>query len=60
MLRIIKCPLGNRRAFSVFYCISYDRDIIVLKKCKFTVIIAKISYKKGNNIINQGSVLTEP
>ena len=30
------------------------------EKCKFTVIIAKISYKKGNNIINQGSVLTEP
>lgn len=60
MLRIIKCPLGNRLAFSVFYCISYDRDIIRFKKCKFTVIIAKISYKKGNNIINQGSVLTEP
>lgn len=36
MLRIIKCPLGNRRAFSVIYCISYDRDIIRFKKCKFT------------------------
>ena len=41
MLRIIICPLGNRRAFSVIYCIPYDRDIIRFKKANSQRIIAK-------------------